>query len=139
LPRLEKLAAKYKDRPEVQFLTLNMDDNPGLIAPFMNEQQLSLTVLPAYNYVEDTLKVNGIPQDWIVDSGGVVRLKGVGYDATEKWEAGMTDALRSIGLRQRASNSAPASRTCVADSTTGRTPLSAIIASHPGPPQRVCV
>jgi hypothetical protein len=87
---------KYKDRPEIQFVTLNMDDNPGLIDPFMAEKKLSLIVLPAYSYVEDTLKVNGIPQNWIVDTNGVVKLKGVGYDATEKWETGMEDAITKV-------------------------------------------
>ena len=70
-----------------------MDENPGLIEPFLKEHQLNLTVLPAYGYVTETLKVNGIPQNWIVDGGGVVRLKGIGYDSTEKWEAGMTVAI----------------------------------------------
>jgi hypothetical protein len=35
----------------------------------------------------------GIPQNWIVDASGVIRLKGVGYDATAKWETGMTEAI----------------------------------------------
>ena len=96
MPRLQKLAEKYKDRPEIQFVTLNMDDNPGLIEPFMVEKQLSLIVLPAYSYVEDTLKVNGIPQNWIVDTNGVIKLKGVGYDATEKWETGMEEAIAKV-------------------------------------------
>jgi len=91
-PGLQKLAEKYKDRTDVQFITLNMDDNPGLIEPLMREHQLSLTVLPANSYVVDTLKVSGIPQNWIVDANGIIRLKG--YDeATEKWEAGMTEAI----------------------------------------------
>jgi hypothetical protein len=77
----------------VQFITLNMDDNPGLIEPYMKEHQLSLIVLPAYSYVTDTLKVFGIPQNWVVDSHGVVRLKGTGYDSTEKWEMGMAEAI----------------------------------------------
>jgi hypothetical protein len=55
-----------------------------------------LTVLPAYSFVEDTLKVSGIPQNWIVDSSGVVKLKGVGYDATQKWETGMMDAIGKV-------------------------------------------
>jgi len=93
LPRLQKLAEKYKGRSDVQFITLNMDDNPGLIEPYMKEHQLSLIVLPAYSYVSDTLKVFGIPQNWIVDSHGVVRLKGTGYDSTEKWEMGMAEAI----------------------------------------------
>jgi hypothetical protein len=50
-------------------------------------------VLPAYSYVTDTLKVFGIPQNWIVDSHGVVRPKGTGYDNTEKWEMGMAEAI----------------------------------------------
>jgi hypothetical protein len=31
--------------------------------------------LPAYSYVTQTLKVNGIPQNWIVGADGVIRLK----------------------------------------------------------------
>jgi hypothetical protein len=93
LPRLQKLAEKYKGRSDVQFITLNMDDNPGLVEPYMKEHQLSLIVLPAYSYVTETLKVFGIPQNWIVDSHGVVRLKGTGYDSTEKWEMGMAEAI----------------------------------------------
>jgi hypothetical protein len=93
LPRLEKLIEQYKNRSDVQFLTLNMDENPGLIEPFLKEHKLSITVIPAYTYVRDTLKVSGIPQNWIVDSSGVVRLKGIGYDSTEKWETGMNEAI----------------------------------------------
>jgi len=93
LPRLQKLIEQYKNRRDVQFLTLNMDDNSGLIEPFLKEHQLDVPVLPAYTYVEETLKVFGIPQNWIVDSNGVIRLKGIGYDSTEKWETGMKEAI----------------------------------------------
>ena len=95
MPRLEKLEERYKDRPEIQFLTLNIDDNPGLIEPFMAERQLTLIVLQAYSYVSDTLKLNAFPQNWIVDAAGVVKLKGVGYDAT-KWETGMAEAIGKV-------------------------------------------
>ena len=73
-----------------------MDENPGVIEPFLKEHQLAVTVIPAYSYVTETLKVMGIPQNWIVDSGGVIRLKGVGYDSTEKWETGMRDAIEKV-------------------------------------------
>ena len=72
---------------------MNMDDNPGLVGPFMKDKQLSFTVVPAYSYITDTLKVYGIPQNWIVDASGTVRLKGLGYDSGEKWEAGMAEAI----------------------------------------------
>jgi hypothetical protein len=97
--------ANYEGRPDVLFLTLNMDENPGLIAPFLKEHKLSLTVLPAYSYVTDTLKVFGIPQNWILDSEGVVRLKGTGYDNTDKWEAGMVQAIQKVKSGDAASGS----------------------------------
>jgi hypothetical protein len=96
LPRLQKLIEQYKNRSDVQFVTLNMDENPGIIEPFLKEHQLALTMVPAYSYVAETLKVMGIPQNWIVDGNGVVRLKGIGYDATEKWVTGMKDAIEKV-------------------------------------------
>lgn len=73
-----------------------MDENPGLVEPFLAETKLSLTVLPAYSYVTDTLKVEGIPQNWIIDPKGVIKLKGTGYDATGKWETGMQEAIAKV-------------------------------------------
>ena len=72
-----------------------MDENPGLIQPFMKEHKLTFPVLPASSYVTDTLKISGIPQNWIVGADGMVRLKGIGYDSTEKWDQGMTDAIEN--------------------------------------------
>ena len=66
-------------RSDVQFLTLNMDENPGLLEPFLKEHQLNLIVLPAYSYVRDTLEVSGIPQNWIVDPKGTWRWSQIGY------------------------------------------------------------
>lgn len=86
------------------FLSLNMDDNPGLIGPILEEQKLTLAVLPANSYASDTLKVEFVPQNWIVDSNGIIRLKGVGsYPSPEKWEQGMKDAIervRAIPIRR---------------------------------------
>jgi len=96
LPRLQKLIEQYKNRPDVQFLALNVDDNPGTIEPFLKEKQLKLIVLPAYNYVRDTLRLFGVPQNWIAAPDGVVRLKGTGYDSSEKWETGMTEAIEKF-------------------------------------------
>jgi hypothetical protein len=73
-----------------------MDENPGLIQPFLKEHQLSFVVIPAYSYVWETLKMFGIPANWIVDKDGVVRLKGLGYDSTEKWVTGMQDAIQKV-------------------------------------------
>jgi hypothetical protein len=81
-----------------------MDENPGLIAPFLKEHQLAFSVIPAYSYVRETLKVLGIPQNWIVDANGVVLLKGLGYDATEKWVTGMKEAIAKVKAAAPSSN-----------------------------------
>lgn len=70
-----------------------MDDNPGGIQPFMTENKLSLTVLPAYSYLTDTLKIFSVPRNWIVGPDFVIRLKGAGYDPTGKWEQGIRNAI----------------------------------------------
>lgn len=87
-----------------------MDDNPGLIEPFMKERDLSITVIPALNFIADTLKVGGIPQNWIVDPQGVVRKKSVGYDSTEKWMSGMENAIEEVKSAPAATASTGASR-----------------------------
>ena len=85
---------QYKDRADVQFISFNADANPGIVQPFLKEHKLSCVVIPAYDYVQAlTLSV---PSTWIVDGNGVVRLKGQGYDPTEKWEIGMKDAIEKV-------------------------------------------
>ena len=96
LPHLQQLADSYKGRSDIQFITLNMDDNPGLIRPFMEEHQLSLVTVPASNYTTETLRVNGIPQNWIMDGQGIVLLKSVGYGSSEKWATDMQDAIEHV-------------------------------------------
>jgi len=101
---------EYKNRTDVQFITLNMDENPGVIEPFFKEHQFTFTVLPAYSYVTETLKVQGIPQNWIVDANAVVRLKGIGYDSTDKWETGRRDAIEKVKTVEPAPASGGSSR-----------------------------
>ncbi|HET9180221.1 MAG TPA: hypothetical protein VFQ24_17840 [Terriglobia bacterium] len=103
---MQKVIEQYKSRPDVQFLMLSTDENPGLIGPFMQEHKYTFTVLPAYAYAEGSLKVFGIPENWIVDANGVVRLKGMGYDATGKWEKGMSEAIEKYAPEKDAPASA---------------------------------
>ncbi len=97
MPRLQKLVEQYKDQKDIVFLSLNMDDNPGLAGPFVEEKKLTLTVLPAYSYATDMLKIEVIPQNWIVGPDGVIRLKAIGgYDSIDKWEPGMKEAIERV-------------------------------------------
>lgn len=93
MPRFQKLYERYKNRPDVLLLTLSMDENPGLIEPFVKEHKFTFPVLPAFSFVEDTLHVLGIPQNWIVDANGVVRQKEIGFEASDNWENWMAEAI----------------------------------------------
>jgi hypothetical protein len=95
LPRLEKLAEQYQNQPDVLFLSLDVDDDPGLADPFLKQHKLTVPVLPAYDYATNTLRVSGIPQNWIVGPDEVVCLKGIGYDATSTWQRGMMSAIEA--------------------------------------------
>lgn len=83
---------------------MDIDQNPGLIQPFMTQNKFTFTVLPAYNYASDQLKVMGIPQNWVIDPAGVVRLKGIGYDANGDWQKGIASALQKFSPQPKRSN-----------------------------------
>lgn len=106
LPHLQELADQYKDRPDVQFITLNMDANPGLAQPVTKELSLSLVVIPAYSFALARLNVGPLPENWIADNKGVVRLKGIGYDPSKNWKAGVNDAIEKVKALEAATSSA---------------------------------
>ncbi|MDE3136223.1 MAG: TlpA family protein disulfide reductase [Acidobacteriota bacterium] len=107
-PNLEKLAEQYKNQPDVVFLSMDTDDDPGLVDPFLKQHKLTFPVLSAEAYATDTLKVDLIPQIWIVGPDEVVHLKAVGYDPTGKWVQGMKDAIDKF-KSQAVGTAAPAS------------------------------
>jgi thiol-disulfide isomerase/thioredoxin len=94
LPHLQKLYEKVKDRADLQILTLNIDEDPGVVAPFVKENNYTFPVLPAYAFVYG-IDLVGIPQNWIVDSKGEWRWTG-GPDLTNReWESAILKKLES--------------------------------------------
>jgi thiol-disulfide isomerase/thioredoxin len=86
LPYLQKLFDKVHERQDVQVVTLNTDDNPGLILPFLHETKYTFPVLPAPGYVNKLVPELSIPRNWIVDADGVLRLEHVGFGSGgDKW------------------------------------------------------
>ena len=80
LPYVQKVQNTIKDRKDVQVITLNIDENPGLIEPFLKQRGvISLTVIPAMDFVKRILKVNGFPRTWIVNPDGVARREQAGF------------------------------------------------------------
>ncbi|MBO0857835.1 MAG: redoxin family protein [Chloracidobacterium sp.] len=85
LPYVQKLSDQMKDRKDALVLTLNIDDEIGLVDPFMKENKYSFTVIPAQAYAEG-LGVNSIPRNWVVSVDGTLTFEGIGFgNEGEEW------------------------------------------------------
>lgn len=95
LPLLQSLYEKVKDRSDVQVLTFNTDDNPGLIEQFMKENKYTFPVLPARAYVDALVPSLSIPRNWIVNKEGVLKRESVGFGSSSKgdWVDKMLDTM----------------------------------------------
>jgi len=97
LPKLQKLYEKVKDRSDLQIVTLDIDQDLGLVAPFVKEKGFTFPVVPAYSFVLSLLDSVAIPQNWILDPKGVWRLSQLGYDASDaQWADTMIGKLQSV-------------------------------------------
>lgn len=96
LPHLEELYKKVKDRADVQILTFNIDENLGLVEPFMKDKGFTFPVLPAYSLVMGMLDGFGIPQNWIVDPQGKWRWTQIGFGAEPDWVGDMIQRLEQV-------------------------------------------
>ena len=79
LPHLQSFYEKVKTRPDLQVLTFDLDEDLGLVAPYLKEKGYTFPVLPAYSTAVNLLDGFAIPQNWILDSLGVWRWKQIGY------------------------------------------------------------
>ncbi len=79
LPHLEQFYEKVKGRSDIQVLTFDIDEDLGLVAPYLKEKGYTFPVLPAYSTVVSLLDGFAIPQNWLVDPHGIWRWKQVGY------------------------------------------------------------
>jgi len=86
LPYLQKLFNKVRERKDLTVLTLNTDDNLGLILPFLEENKYTFPVLAADAYVHKLVPELSIPRNWIVDANGVLKTERVGFGSgDDKW------------------------------------------------------
>jgi thiol-disulfide isomerase/thioredoxin len=86
LPYLQKLFNKVRERKDLVVITLNTDENPGLILPFLTENKYTFPVLPASGYVAKLVPELSIPRNWIVDADGVLKMERIGFgNGEDKW------------------------------------------------------
>jgi len=79
LPSLEKFYERNKDRSDIQVLTFDLDEDLGVVAPFVKEKGFTFPVLPAFSTVVSLLDGFAIPQTWLVDPHGVWQWKQIGW------------------------------------------------------------
>ena len=96
LPHLQKLYEKVKDRADLQILTLSIDEDASLVAPFIKEKGYTFPVLPAYGLVTGQIDVAWIPQNWILDTKGEWRWTGGPVGPAGDWEDAMLKQIESV-------------------------------------------
>jgi len=86
LPLVQKLGERLAGDPDRTVVTLNTDFSIGLVQPFMDEHGYGFPVLLAAEFFRSEFG-QGIPQTWIVDPSGTVRLQSTGFNAgqAESW------------------------------------------------------
>lgn len=99
LPHFQKLYEKTKDRPDVQVISFNVDEEFGLVEPYMKEHGYTFPALAAYGLVQSGFDGYGIPQNWLVDPKGNWIATQLGFDASDTdWTNTMLKLLE--GARQ---------------------------------------
>ena len=96
LPQLQKLYEQTKGRKDLQILTLNIDEDPGLIEPFMKDKGYTFPVVPAYSYVVNLLDGFAIPQNWVLDAKGQWDWTQIGYGSDDAWVKDMLAKLDAV-------------------------------------------
>lgn len=95
LPHLEKLYEQLKGRQDIQILTFNIDEDVGLVAPFMKEKGYTFPVLPAYSYTVNLLNGYAIPQSWVLNPEGSWKWTQIGYGGDDTWSQDMIAKLEA--------------------------------------------
>lgn len=101
LPLVEQLYQKLKDQKDVQIVSFNIDENPGLIAPSVEKYGLHFPVVPASDLVLTIRPTPGIPINWIVNQEAVIVKEAVGFNTERKanWNELVQAAIS--GLQQK--------------------------------------
>lgn len=95
LPSVQRLYELVKSRNDVQVITLNFDEDPGLVEPFLSAYHYTFPVLmSARDFAASVVQGElGIPQNWLVDRSAILREKSIGFDDKIDWPKAMLEKL----------------------------------------------
>ncbi len=96
LPYVQKLRDQLKDRKDVIILTLNIDEEVGLVQPFMKENKYTFPVLLGQTYADEQ-GIDSIPRNWVVAVDGKVIFEGVGFgNDGEEWLKKAAEVIEKV-------------------------------------------
>jgi thiol-disulfide isomerase/thioredoxin/tetratricopeptide (TPR) repeat protein len=94
LPFVQKLYEKVRERSDLQVLTFDVDEELGLILPFLTENKYTFPVVSGKDYIDNMPGQWSIPRTWVVDSTGILRAERIGFGVgDDKW---VDDAIRAM-------------------------------------------
>jgi len=80
-----------------------MDENPGVVAPYMTEKGFTFPALLAIDYLRQELGVAAIPESWILDATLRRRFVQQGFDSTTAEADWIADVEERMGTLEGAS------------------------------------
>ncbi len=97
LPYVQKLSEQMKENKEVLILTLNIDEELGLVEPFMKENKYNFPVIFGQAYAQNTMGVFSIPRNWVVSVDGKLTFEGIGFGGDgEDWMKKAQEMLQKL-------------------------------------------
>jgi thiol-disulfide isomerase/thioredoxin len=100
-PELQKLYEKVKDRKDIAVLSVNVDEEAGLVAPYMAEHKYTFPVVLGKDLVDAVMghDGSGIPQNWLISPAGKLQNIQLGYSADPNWQNAIFNKLQEMTAR----------------------------------------
>jgi len=92
-PLYEEAMQRFKDRPDVVFLSIDTDEDRALVSPFLDQQKWSRTVY-FENGLQRLLQVNSIPTTILFDKQGHIAARMTGF-LPDKFVDQLTERIQS--------------------------------------------
>ena len=76
-------------------LTFNIDDNPGIVDPYLKKEKFSFPMIRALDYYGSVSPSGAVPTTWFVDRNGIIRKEENGFrpNNAEDWMLKAQDYL----------------------------------------------
>jgi thiol-disulfide isomerase/thioredoxin len=79
LPDFQKLHEQYKNDPDVVILTIDNDQNPNDVPPWMAQKKFNFPVLLDDGFVGTKAGITAFPTTWFLDRDGRLAFTKVGW------------------------------------------------------------